>query len=193
MPEPYTLDLPRITTERTILRMAEPGDVPAILRYQTENREHLAASRPRVTDDFYTDEFWQAQVHASRAEFRNDRSLRLFVFDRAEPGRVIGNVNFTQIQRGPAQFCFLGYGLDRAKEGQGLMREALQAAIRYAFEEMNLHRVMANHAPWNTRSGGLLRRLGFVVEGYARDYLYLDGQWVDHVLTSLTNPGWRER
>jgi [ribosomal protein S5]-alanine N-acetyltransferase len=71
------------------------------------------------------------------------------------------------------------------------MREALQAGIRHVFGELNMHRIQANYVPWNRRSGGLLRRLGFSVEGYARDYLYLDGEWQDHVLTSLTNPHWR--
>ena len=33
-----------------------------------------------------------------------------------------------------------------------------------------------------------LRRLGFVVQGYARDYLHIDGEWRDHILTALTNP-----
>lgn len=47
---------------------------------------------------------------------------------------------------------------------------------------------MANYVPTNERSGRLLRRLGFTVEGYARDYLFIDGAWRDHVLTSLTNP-----
>jgi ribosomal-protein-alanine N-acetyltransferase len=42
--------------------------------------------------------------------------------------------------------------------------------------------------PTNERSGRLLRRLGFVVEGYARDYLFIGGQFRDHVLTSLTHP-----
>jgi ribosomal-protein-alanine N-acetyltransferase len=37
------------------------------------------------------------------------------------------------------------------------------------------------------RSGRLLRALGFVVEGYARDYLQINGRWEDHILTSLTN------
>ena len=192
MTEPALRELPRIVTPRLVLRLAEPRDVTAIVRYFDGNREHLAASRPRVGPEFFTEDFWHAQVHASRAEFRSDRSVRLFLFERPDESRVVGNANFTQIQRGPAQFCFLGYGLDREKEGQGVMREGLEAAIRYVFEELNLHRIMANHAPWNTRSGGLLRRLGFVAEGYARDYLYLDGKWVDHVLTSLTNPGWRE-
>ena len=47
---------------------------------------------------------------------------------------------------------------------------------------------MANYMPINERSGRLLRSLGFQVEGYARDYLYVGGAWRDHVLTALTNP-----
>jgi [ribosomal protein S5]-alanine N-acetyltransferase len=68
------------------------------------------------------------------------------------------------------------------------MFEALTVVIAYAFNDMGLHRIMANYIPTNERSGRLLRRLGFVVEGYARDYLFLAGNWQDHILTSLINP-----
>ena len=47
---------------------------------------------------------------------------------------------------------------------------------------------MANYMPTNEASGKVLKRLGFTVEGYARDYLCLNGKWEDHILTSLTNP-----
>jgi ribosomal-protein-alanine N-acetyltransferase len=46
---------------------------------------------------------------------------------------------------------------------------------------------MANYLPTNERSARLLRRLGFVIEGSARDYLFVGGQFRDHVLTALTN------
>jgi ribosomal-protein-alanine N-acetyltransferase len=183
---------PVIESQRLVLRMAEADDAPAIVAYFSANRDHLASSRPRMADDFFTEPFWHAQAHHALAEFRTDRSLRLFAFDRAAPHPVVANLNFVQFQRGPAHYCTLGYGVAREREGQGYMREALQAAIAWVFGPLNMHRIQANYVPWNQRSGGLLRRLGFQVEGYARDYLFLDGAWRDHVLTSLTNPAWRD-
>jgi ribosomal-protein-alanine N-acetyltransferase len=67
------------------------------------------------------------------------------------------------------------------------MRESLAAAIPYVFRTMELHRIMANYRPENTRSGLLLARLGFEKEGVARSYLKINGSWADHVLTSLLN------
>lgn len=184
-------ELPVLTTARLTLRLPEAEDAEAIARYFDENRDHLASTRPRMDAEFFTPDFWRSQAHACRSEFRTDRSLRLFFWERETPGRVIANANFTQFVRGAAQYCVLGYGIAADREGRGLMREGLEAAIRYVFDELNMHRIMANYFPWNRRSGGLLRRLGFTVEGYAHDYLYLDGAWQDHILTSLTNPLWR--
>ena len=70
------------------------------------------------------------------------------------------------------------------------MFEALTAAIRYMQRTQHIHRIMANYMPHNQRSGDLLARLGFEKEGYAKNYLLIDGQWPDHVLTALTTPDW---
>jgi ribosomal-protein-alanine N-acetyltransferase len=51
---------------------------------------------------------------------------------------------------------------------------------------------MANFRPENERSRRLLERLGFVEEGLARNYLFIDGAWRDHVLTSLTHPAYQD-
>ena len=48
--------------------------------------------------------------------------------------------------------------------------------------------IQAAYVPANERSGRLLRRLGFTVEGYARDYLYIGGAWRDHIVTARTRP-----
>jgi ribosomal-protein-alanine N-acetyltransferase len=65
------------------------------------------------------------------------------------------------------------------------MSEALQQAVRYMFIEQKLHRINANFRPENVRSGRLLARLGFRIDGFAPRYLFIDGDWRDHIQTSL--------
>jgi ribosomal-protein-alanine N-acetyltransferase len=181
-----------ITTARLTVRLATADDVPAVTRYFAENRAFLEPWEPRRPDRFYTDPFWAEQVRRNRDEAEADRSLRLFVFPTDAPGRVIGTVNLSEFVRSAFQACYLGYGLSAEREGLGYMREALRAAIAHAFGPLRMHRIMANYLPHNRRSGNVLKALGFQVEGYARDYLRINGRWEDHVLTSLTNPDWSD-
>ena len=85
----------------------------------------------------------------------------------------------------------LAYAIDTAHEGRGLMAEALEAALADAFSpRVNLHRVQANVRPENSRSLALLARLKFEREGLAREYLFIDGAWRDHVMNARRNPHW---
>jgi ribosomal-protein-alanine N-acetyltransferase len=130
-------------------------------------------------------------VSRHRRAFETGSAVMLFVFPKDDPTEVIGQVSYSSIVRGPADMCMVGYALAAKAQGHGYMQEALTASLAYVFEHLNLHRVMANFMPHNIRSNAVLRRLGFTVEGYARDYLFVDGEWRDHVLTSLTNPNWK--
>ncbi|WP_437906801.1 GNAT family N-acetyltransferase [Sorangium sp. So ce327] len=159
------------------------------LAYFERNRDHLARWDPPRPEGFYTEAFWRERLLRDLEDFAADRALRLALQWRGAPGgEVIGVCNFTQFVRGAFQAATLGYSLDQRAVGSGLMFEAIEAANAYMFDTLGFHRVMANYLPHNERSGRLLRRLGFVVEGYARDYLFIDGAWRDHVLTALTNP-----
>ena len=112
---------------------------------------------------------------------------------RENNAEVNGTLEFSQIARGPFQACYLGYGIGKRHEGKGLMYEGARAAIDYAFRDLNLHRIMANHLPDNHRSASLLQRLGFMRECIAKEYLRINGDWRDHVLNSLTNHNWVEK
>ncbi len=180
-----SLDPPRLVTARLVLDVPEPEAAPRVAAYFVRNEEHLAPWEPPRAAGFTGEAFWRERLAKSRLDLLDGQALRFFVFKGDE---VVGSVNFTQIARGPFQACYLGYSIDRALEGQGYMSEALRAAIGHVFEQVRLHRIMANHLPENTRSGKLLGKLGFVVEGVARQYLFINGAWRDHVLTALTNP-----
>jgi ribosomal-protein-alanine N-acetyltransferase len=183
-------EFPRIETERLLLTTPSWEAAPRMLAFFAENREHLARWTPAPPSGYYTETYWRGRLSQARADFERDQAMRLVMFEReqGEAGPVVGVCNFTNFVRGAFQACYLGYSLDYRFEGRGLMYEALCAALAYAFDQLRLHRIMANYLPVNERSGKLLRRLGFTVEGYARDYLMIAGRWQDHILTSLTNP-----
>jgi ribosomal-protein-alanine N-acetyltransferase len=178
-----------ITTDRLILTMLPAESAARQLAYFVDNREHLARWSPPSPPDYYTEEFWRWRLEENRDEYVEDSSCRLQMLEReSADGAVVGQISFTAYTRGPHQSTNLGYSIDHRFEGKGLMIEGLRAAIDFAFGRLAFHRVAANYMPVNERSGRVLRKLGFSIEGYARDYLYLDGAWRDHVLTALYNP-----
>ncbi|HVY49546.1 MAG TPA: GNAT family N-acetyltransferase [Minicystis sp.] len=181
--------VPLLETERLVLTIPQREAAPRLHAYARDNRERLAPWEPPYADDYFTESYWKRRLELDRDEYARDVSMRLCIFEKgAALGPVVGRANFSNIVRSAFQACTLGYSLDARAEGKGYMTEALGAAIAHAFGALGLHRVMANYMPINERSGLLLRRLGFVVEGYARDYLYIGDGWKDHVLTALTSP-----
>lgn len=152
------------------------------------NAQHLKPWSPATPAGVDTLEYWLEIVESAQQSFAAGTLLRLWLSPRNDPARVIGSIGYSQIHRGPFCNAVLGYQIDAQCEGQGLMREALEAANAYMFNEQKLHRLAANYRPENTRSGRLLQRMGFTIEGYAKDYLFIDGAWRDHILTSKVNP-----
>lgn len=185
-------DLPRpvLETERTVVALAAASHAPAVLDYVTRNRAHFAPWDPAFPSERWTLPYWETRCGSAADELRDDRSARFFAFPRAqgERGPVIAMVNFTQMFRGPLNACVLGYSVDAAHEGKGFASEAVRAAVTWAFDAWRVHRIVAGHMPQNLRSQKLLRGLGFAIEGYARDYLYVGGAWRDHVLNALVSP-----
>ena len=183
-------ELPVLTTRRLRVAHVRPGYEAQTVDFFTRTRDHFSRWDPPAPADFYSVAFWTRSVARSVEDFAADRAVRFDVFDLAEPDRriVIGRMGFSQIFRGPFQSCTLGYQVDAAYEGRGVMHEALTAAIGYMFDVKALHRIQANHLPENARSAALLARLGFVREGLAKDYLFIANAWRDHVLNALVNP-----
>jgi len=181
--------VPVLETKRLVLTIPPPSAAPRLLGFAIENDAHLARWEPPHPDGFFTESFWRRRLDRSREELARGESLRFTIADRNDPdGPILGHCNFNQIVRGAFQACYLGYSVDHRWQGKGIMFEALERATAFIFGPMRLHRIMANYIPTKERSGRLLRRLGFQVEGYARDYLFIHDAWRDHVLTSLTNP-----
>lgn len=111
---------------------------------------------------------------------------------RSEDGAIVGFFNLGEIVRGYFQSAFLGYNAVAAHAGQGYMGEALRLVLAHAFDDMGLHRVEANIQPANRRSINLVKRAGFVREGFSQRYLQIGGQWRDHERWAIRVEQWRE-
>ena len=177
-------------TQRLRLEIARPGHERALARHYEENFEgHLARWSPPPPPEGLGVTAWAAKLPGFAREYDAGQSARWVLFEKTgDPEELVGTANVTQIARGPFQAAFLGYEVAARHEGRGYMTEALQAVVSHAFGELRLHRLMANVLPSNERSIRLLGRLGFDREGYAPDYLFIGGQWRDHILTSRLNP-----
>lgn len=185
------LSAPTLVTERLVLKLCQPDEAHKVASYHYRNREYLKPFYPQFDDDFFSESYWVERLITNIEEFEEDQSVRFFIFEKGAESQIIGTANFSGIVRRAAQYCVLGYGLDEDKQGLGYMSEALFTAIDYMFTVKNLHRIMANYIPTNQKSANVLKRLGFVVEGYARNYLRLDGVWKDHILTARVNDCWQ--
>lgn len=176
-------------TQRLWLHNGHEGLAEAVCDFHLRNRAHLLPWDPPTPPDFYTVARQAERVRQAIANFNDGTGLRYWIATRHDRGRVIGTVNINQVSRGAFHSAMLGYSLDATLQGQGLMHEALTAAIAEAFSpRFNLHRIQAAYQPNNLRSGAVLERLGFEHEGLARDYLFINGAWRDHCITALRNP-----
>lgn len=179
----------QLQTLNLILRIPQEEDFTALKNFEDRNKNHLAEWES--TADFSSEQYCRNRLNDWIAECKQKISLRFFIFTKQNPHQIIGLLNFTQIFRGTFQACYLGYKIDAEYEGKGFMFEALQSSIRYVFEEIGIHRIMANYMPINARSAKLLNRLGFEVEGFSKNYLLINNKWEDHVLTALSYEKWK--
>jgi ribosomal-protein-alanine N-acetyltransferase len=184
------MNLPEILTPRCLLRVPRDADAQATLDYMLCNRQRFAPTDPPKPPEFHTLARFEKYGRDAAMQFEQQTAVRFNVFLRDADAPLIGWINFTQIVLGPFRSCSLGYGIDGAHEGKGLMHECVAAAIGYVFEQLKLHRVQAGHLTDNVRSAALLKRLGFTVIGIAPSYLFINGAWRDHVLTQLINPAY---
>jgi ribosomal-protein-alanine N-acetyltransferase len=185
------MPLDTLTTPRLQLRASDPAFAEAAAAFHLRNRSAHAQWNPPLQETLFSADGQRGRLAEAATAAAIGSAIGWWLFALDEPGLALGHINFTQIARRAFCNAMLGYALDAQHEGRGLMREALEAALADAFSpRIGLHRVQANVRPENTRSLALLDRLGFEREGLAREYLFIDGAWRDHVLTALRHPQW---
>ena len=101
-----------------------------------------------------------------------------------EDGALIGLI---RLKRGTPEdrHADFGIAIERAYWDRGYGTDATRTLLRFAFEEMNLHRVSLTVLDYNTRAQRCYEKCGFRIEGRARSARYRDGRWCDEILMGI--------
>ena len=177
----FTEPLPSVDGDGILLRMPQTTDFEEWSALREASRDFLTPWEPTWPDDDLTRGAFRRRIKRYAEDLRTDQGYA-FLITRTTDGALVGGLTLANIRRGVAQAGSLGYWVGLPFVRQGYMTAAVRAVIPFAFASLRLHRVEAACIPSNTGSVKLLEKIGFVREGYAREYLCINGTWQDHLL-----------
>ena len=183
---------PLLRGEGLYLRPATPGDFSSWTRLRAASRAFLEPWEPTWPDDDLTQAAFRRRLRRQDEDIARDEAYAFLIFDQTSD-ELLGGITLGGIRRGVSQSGTLGYWMGAPHAGKRRMTRAVAATVEFAFSKLRLHRVEAACIPDNAPSIALLERNGFQREGYAREYLKIDGAWRDHILFALVESDVRAR
>jgi ribosomal-protein-alanine N-acetyltransferase len=164
---------PVLTTPRLTLRQIHATDRDDVFRLRSD--QGLMQFIPRVVAQSPDDAAKLIQ------QFNNyiyaNEAITWGIVKNGSP-EIIGTVGYIRIDKDNHR-AEIGYMLSKRFHGQGLMDEAVKAAIDFGFNTIKLHSIEALINPLNGRSANVVLNNGFSKIGTYKDFLFFDGRYVD--------------
>jgi [ribosomal protein S5]-alanine N-acetyltransferase len=173
--------LPSVAGEGVLLRMPQATDYADWTALREASRDFLTPWEPTWPADDLSRSAFRRRIRRYAEDLRTDQGYA-FLIIRSSDNALVGGLTLANIRRGVAQAGSLGYWMGQPFARQGYMTAAVRAIIPFAFATLRLHRLEAACIPTNAGSIKLLEKTDFVREGYAREYLCINGIWQDHLL-----------
>ena len=177
----FSEPLASIAGEGVSLRTPQMTDYAEWSALRETSREFLRPWEPIWPADDLTRSAFRRRIRRYAEDLRTDQGYALLIVRKTD-GALVGGLTLANIRRGVAQAASLGYWMGLPFTRRGYMTAAVRAVIPFAFTTLRLHRLEAACIPSNVGSIRLLENNGFVREGYAREYLCINGIWQDHLL-----------
>ena len=171
-----------ITTDRLVLRPFTLDDVDDVTRMCGSGvlqRTTLALPYPYTTENAVT---WISK----HDEWRKNRNSEDFAITDKETGTLYGAISLMfHVKNSPT--AEMGYWVGEEYWNHGYASEAARGLIEYAFSEIMLHRVFAEHFGSNIASGRVMQKAGMKYEGTLRDHFFKNGRYEDCVMYGIVS------
>ncbi len=173
-----------LETKRVLLRKIEQEDSGEVFRYRSDSKSNkyqgFIPSSIREVNDF---------ISRTPNEINTPESWFQLVITEKRKELIIGDIGLHFFGKENKQVEF-GCTLDKDFQNQGYANEAINCVIKYLFEELEKHRIIASIDPRNVSSISLAKRIGMRKEAHFIKSLYINGEWVDDVIYSLLREDW---
>jgi [ribosomal protein S5]-alanine N-acetyltransferase len=177
----FSEQMPAVNGDGVYLRAPVSGDHAEWAALREASRVFLTPWEPVWPADDLSRNAFRRRLKRYAEDQRSDLSYAFLIF-RADTNILIGGITLANIRRGVAQAGSIGYWIGQPFARHGYMTAAVRALIPFCFDSLQLHRLEAACIPGNQASVRLLEKTGFTREGYAREYLCINGVWQDHLL-----------
>jgi [ribosomal protein S5]-alanine N-acetyltransferase len=177
----FSEQVPAITGPTVLLRAPLMADHAEWAALRGASRDFLTPWEPTWPADDLTRAAFRRRIRRYAEDQRGDLAYPFFIFRKSD-NVLVGGLTLANIRRGCAQAGSLGYWMGAPYARQGYMTAAVSTILPFAFNALRLHRVEAACIPGNEPSIRLLEHTGFQREGFARQYLCINGIWQDHIL-----------
>jgi ribosomal-protein-serine acetyltransferase len=169
------------------IRQFEPRDADAVFAVADRNRLYLREWLPWV-DLTQSPQDVREFILRSLAQYHSNQGPNAGIWIAGEFAGSVGCHHIDWVNRA----CSIGYWIDGARQGQGIVSRCCASLLDYLFDEVGLHRVVIQCGTGNTKSCAIPQRLGFTREGVLREAEWVNDRWVDLVVWSMLDSEWRE-
>jgi [ribosomal protein S5]-alanine N-acetyltransferase len=179
---------PRLMSERLRLRpfvaddaeeFATLGGTPAIADTMLEWPQPFSVANARST------------IAAQAAHYQAGRAIH-FAIERRDRAGLFGGIELASLDN-PHRCADLRFWISESDWGQGFASEAARAVLRFAFNELRLHRVDAMHLVRCAAAGAVLRKVGMRREGILRERVRKSGGFEDVALCAMLAQEWVDK
>jgi len=182
---------PTIVTDQITLRQPRFSDYQEWRSLRDDSRAHLTRWEPDWTDEEVTFAAYKERVKGYLRATKRGVAAPFFMFRQSDHA-LVGGVTLINIIRGAAQSAALGYWTGLEYTRCGYAYAGVRAISSHGFHSLGLNRIEAACQPENMPSRALLEKLAFHEEGYAQEYLNINGAWRDHIIYAMTARCWQE-
>jgi RimJ/RimL family protein N-acetyltransferase len=161
------------------LRAIERTDLPSCVKWfaDPDVREFIYLDKPKSLAE---EEKWYEELLTRT----NDR---VFAIETLK-GKYIGNAGLHKIDqknRHAEAGIFIG---EKSWWGKGCGTDAMKLLLKYAFDDLNLHKVYLLHFEGNSRGHRCYLKVGFTEDGVMKDHVFKGGRYKDQIVMSVINP-----